>query len=280
MSGKAIDEVFGVPLYYNDKWEVGIGGGLWSTGRALSTYFSTSHAKNCLQQLAAAADVGNAAGEAEQDRGLSIIELGSGNGFLAACLVRTGHYDDVEPLCSHQEMHDVVVSVGKAACATAHGIPIAQLVITDFVDHLELIQKTVDANPEAFRSVKETVVVEHVWGSSEPLRPPPSRTDMERIDLIIGSDVAYGKHVYDPLIQSLTRFSGPNTLALIGFTMIDTRPEFFARLSDAGFRYRRLSDQLLSTEYRGTTFGVFIIQRQQQQQPMRATDNKLILADR
>jgi Lysine methyltransferase len=90
MSDKAIiEEVFGVPLYYNDDWEVGIGGGLWSTGRALSTYLSTVHAKNCLQLLlsAAAAEEGASSNNRERGRGLSIIELGSGNGFLAACLV-------------------------------------------------------------------------------------------------------------------------------------------------------------------------------------------------
>jgi hypothetical protein len=118
----------------------------------------------------------------------------------------------------------------------------------------------VDANPVAFRSVKETIVMEHVWGSSEPLQLPTRRAE-EHFDLIIGSDVAYGKPIYDPLIQSLALFSGPRTLSLIGFTMIDTKPEFFVRLSDAGFRYRRLSDQLLSIDYRGTTFGVFMMQR-------------------
>jgi Lysine methyltransferase len=134
-------------------------------------------------------------------------------------------------------------------------------------DHLELIQKTVDANPEAFRSVKETIVMEHVWGSSEPLQLPTRRAEEEHFDLIIGSDVAYGNHIYDPLIQSLALFSGPRTLSLIGFTMIDTKPEFFVRLSDAGFRYRRLSDQLLSIDYRGTTFGVFMMQRATDDQP-------------
>jgi Lysine methyltransferase len=145
----------------------------------------------------------------------------------------------------------------KAACATAHGIQIARLVITDFEDHLGLIQKTVDANPEAFSSVKETIVVEHVWGSAGPL----SLSSTENFDLIIASDVAYGNHIYEPLLQSLSRFSGPETLLLIGFTMIDTKPEFFVRLSDLGFSYRRLSDQLLGTDYRGTTFGVFLMKR-------------------
>jgi Lysine methyltransferase len=87
MSDKAIEEVFGVPLYYNDDWEVGIGGGLWSTGRALSTYLSTAHAKNCLQLLLSAAAEGASSNSDRGQRGLSIIELGSGNGFLAACLV-------------------------------------------------------------------------------------------------------------------------------------------------------------------------------------------------
>lgn len=78
---RTIDEVFGVPIYYKDDWEVGIGGGLWSTGRALSSYLSSHHAESCLRLLTTASKRSN------HEAGLSIIELGSGNGFLAACLV-------------------------------------------------------------------------------------------------------------------------------------------------------------------------------------------------
>lgn len=73
-----IDNVFDVPIYYKDEWGVGIGGGLWSTGRALSSYLASHHAESCLRALTSASKNGD---------GLSIIELGSGNGFLAACLV-------------------------------------------------------------------------------------------------------------------------------------------------------------------------------------------------
>lgn len=128
--------------------------------------------------------------------------------------------------------------------------------ITDFEDHLDLIRKTVDANPRAFSSVRHTVVAEHVWGSNDPVK-----NAVESFDLVIGSDVAYGKHIYEPLIQSMIRFSGPATGLLIGFTMIDTRVEFFKRLTETGFQYRRLSDHLLDSDYRGTTFGVFAIKR-------------------
>ena len=82
-----------------------------------------------------------------------------------------------------------------------------------------------------------------------------------KFDLIIGSDVAYRKELYDPLIRSLREFSDENTVSLIGVTMLDTTPSFFHKLNKAGFRYEKFADHLLEPEFRGTTFGVFAIQK-------------------
>jgi predicted nicotinamide N-methyase len=60
------------PIYLDEDWDSGIGGGLWSTGLALAKYFDTPHAAHQLLQ---------------NNKKLRVLELGSGNGFLSVCLM-------------------------------------------------------------------------------------------------------------------------------------------------------------------------------------------------
>jgi len=83
-------------------------------------------------------------------------------------------------------------------------------------------------------------------------------------DLIVGSDVAYRDHLLDPLIKALKEFSKPQqTIALIGVTMNDTKPIFFEKLTQEGFRYEKLADHLFDTEFSTCSrqFGIFVISR-------------------
>ena len=64
--------VQGTPIYFQEDWDAGIGGGLWSTSLALARYFDSPHAR---EQFTNSND------------SLSILELGSGNGLLALCLL-------------------------------------------------------------------------------------------------------------------------------------------------------------------------------------------------
>ena len=97
-------------------------------------------------------------------------------------------------------------------------------------------------------------MVEHAFGS-------PSNVPLGKFDFIFGSDVAYRDHLHEPLIASLLELSHETTICLIGVTMIDTKPKFFTSLWEAGFRYDRVPDHLMSHEFRGTTFGLFVIQK-------------------
>eukprot|EP01083_Nonionella_stella_P242898 846884_1 len=99
-----------------------------------------------------------------------------------------------------------------------------------------------------------TVVKEHRWGEFEP-------DDDEKFDFIFGSDVAYRDFLHEPLIQTLVRYSHEGTISLIGVTMIDTKPKFFTELKEKGFTYVRLPDAQMAPEFRGTTFGLFVIQK-------------------
>uniref|UniRef100_A0A7S0AUK0 Calmodulin-lysine N-methyltransferase n=1 Tax=Minutocellus polymorphus TaxID=265543 RepID=A0A7S0AUK0_9STRA len=220
------------PVYFDEDWDTGIGGGLWSTGAAMAKYFE-GHAQSIRSSL-----------KSGKNGPISAIELGSGNGYLSVCLAAIA--DDL----------------------------LSELVVTDLADHLSLMTKTLERNShlvdvvtaEEFlqegttKDLRPTAIVaEHKWGVTE--EEESSAVCGKKFDFIFGSDVAYRDWLHAPLIASLDRLSHENTLSLIGVTMQDTKPSFFKSLSDAGFRYERLPDHLMEPEFRGTTFGLFVIQR-------------------
>lgn len=213
--------VHDAPVYFQEDWNTGIGGGLWSTGLAMAHYFCSESARNSVMRLAA---------PAETKKPLRVLELGSGNGFLSVCLLAMARdYIDT-------------------------------LVVTDVADHLPLIEKTVAANQHLIvaaddhHPVAKIIIKEHNWGEFE-------NNMEETFNLILGSDVAYRPYLYDPLISSLSHYSDSNTISLIGVTMSDTTPAFFVKLQKAGFSYTRLNDFLMHTNFQGTTFAIFVIRK-------------------
>ena len=232
-------------VYFDEDWEVGIGGGLWSNGLNLSKFFIDYPdllKKNFQQVLSAKRHYRKGTNEKSNER-IRAIELGSGNGLLGACL------------------------------AAVVGDLLDSLYITDLSDHLELMKQTVLANPHILKLSNEKNeenncdseraktsikchVAEHAWGEFESSGPLS-----EKFDFIFGSDVAYRDYLHDPLISSLLHFSGEHTISIIGVTMTDTKPIFFQKLREAGFRYDKIPDYLMSQEFRGTTFGLFVIQK-------------------
>jgi len=253
---------------------VGIGGGLWSTGLALGKYFQTDHASQLASRVVAASETRSEG----RRRRVAALELGSGNGFLAVCLSALFAAND---------------SSIKTKLASQQRAAVVDLVVTDTKEHLDLIRTTIRANQHLLCTVVENGdndnddknegsnfinvhVVEHRWGefyregnsSNESDVDSNSGLLVDRVlqgrhifDMIIGSDVAYREDLYEPLIASLQQFSDERTLSLVGVTMADTTPAFFRMLRKAGFAYRRLADRLMDPEFRGTTFGIFLIQK-------------------
>jgi len=195
------------PIYFQEDWDTGIGGGLWSTGLAIARYLQTQHG------------VDNLASKR------SILELGSGNGLLAACLVAA----------SSPGTHVTVTDVDE--------------------EHLSMIRKTMGANQHLLNN-KETTICLHKWGDFSNLQHLQSDCSF---DLIVGSDVAYREDLYDPLICTLNKICRIDTVVLLGVTMADTRPIFFDMLQRHGFMYLKLSERLVDAEFRGNTFGIFIM---------------------
>jgi hypothetical protein len=188
-----------------------------------------------------------------------------------------------------------------------------QLVVTDTLEHLPLIRRTLDANrhlmspaggdgsgggaasspsPSSSSSLSPSIdvrVAEYRWGSgtggaaatadgtgdcgagaaAAAETTATTATDGGggggggpsggKFDVILGSDVAYRPDLYGPLVASLVELSHRSTVAYLGVTMADTRPDFFRLLTGSGFEYRRLDDRLLDPEYRGWAFGVFVV---------------------
>lgn len=81
------------------------------------------------------------------------------------------------------------------------------------------------ANPDALQGVQDVVVQEYRWGA---VAITTILQNNHHIDLMIGSDVAYGQHSHKDLLIASLQWLRPNVSFLIGLIiMMDTRPEFF-----------------------------------------------------
>ena len=161
---------------------------------------------------------------------INVLELGSGNGLLSVCLAAWGS--------------------------------IESLVVTDLDDqHLQLIRKTLEGNQHILKKTTNVHIAKHKWGDFEAL--VEETWTKQEFDLIIGSDVAYREELYDPLIASLKYFVRQKTVVLLGVTMADTKAVFFELLEKGGFRYEKMADHLMPVDFRGTTFGIFVIRKKE-----------------
>lgn len=273
------------PVYLQEDWTAGIGGGLWSTGLAMAQYFSTRHFYTQLQRLQQWKQ------QQQTERKITVattehppirvLELGSGNGFLSVCLVvaammrpKSTERKDGAKESPEYYYHQPLDSP----------IPV-QVVATDTAEHLSLMERTIRSNLQRLSSVngataagylnlsRSVSVKEYLWGESSSSTSTDGNSNntkldtSETFDLIIGSDLAYRDELYDPLIATLQQFhhGGKDmitTTTLLGVTMTDTKPIFFQKLIQAGFQYEKLADHLLPPEFRGggsRQFGIFAI---------------------
>lgn len=236
------------PIRFAEDWSIGIGGGLWSTGSAMGEYF-LEHPIELRRHLTSDTD---ASLGIRKDGGKGhntkfALELGSGNGYLSVVLAL---------VLGTQKKSDGVEYFPKSTNV--------EVAVTDTAEHLPLIRATIESNLEHLQQVSPNisfVVTEHVW--VDPFSTEPKDSPLrDRYDFIFGTDVAYRDKLHDPLISSLKRFFHQRTVCLIGVTMLDTSTQFFSKLSEAGFRYERISDNLLDDKFEGDIFGLFIITRE------------------
>lgn len=272
----------GYPVYLTEDWDSGIGGGLWTTGLALGRYFSTSqHFLEEFRSLKARKrqkthqkfDSRTPKKVETTPSPVRVLELGSGNGFLGVCLVTA-----VAVAEANDKQNNRTESEN-----TEHW-PGIEVVVTDTAEHLSLMRTTIESNlkrilpqirsrqkanknndheklPSDIDVARVARAEEYLWGEDYDFGED---SEKEPFELIIGSDVAYRDYLHDPLIAALDEFCVPqHTVALIGVTMNDTKPIFFEKLVQRGFRYEKLADRLLGDEFctSARQFGVFAISK-------------------
>ncbi|RLN45630.1 hypothetical protein BBJ29_001804 [Phytophthora kernoviae] len=171
--------------------------------------------------------------------GKRVVELGSGTGYVGLMI---------------------------AACFKP-----SHVYLTDLQTHVHGLQRNVQRNAEALRTGVQVHVSELAWGSSEQetgllesiaaTNDDVDNLEAGQVDVILGTDVAYLRELYDPLLHTMNRLATARTLILLGLNRADTRMTFFRQLEQDGFEYYKISDLQLPKEYWGQDFGLFEIRR-------------------
>uniref|UniRef100_K3WJ30 Methyltransferase small domain-containing protein n=1 Tax=Globisporangium ultimum (strain ATCC 200006 / CBS 805.95 / DAOM BR144) TaxID=431595 RepID=K3WJ30_GLOUD len=164
-------------------------------------------------------------------QGKNVLELGSGTGY---------------------------VGLMTAVCFEP-----ANVFLTDLASHVACLERNVALNASVLRPHVNVHVTELAWGSTvhETALLEKLGDDNTHIDVILGTDVAYLRELYDPLLHTLRHVASQHTLVLLGLNRADTDISFFQRLELDGFEYYKISEDQLPTEYHGKDFGLFEIRR-------------------
>ncbi|OWZ21572.1 hypothetical protein PHMEG_0003864 [Phytophthora megakarya] len=209
-------------LEFECDWAPGIGGSIWTSGELLAAHLELQR-----EDYRAIFD------------GANVVELGSGTGYVGLMI---------------------------AACFKP-----AHVYLTDLKTHVRGLQRNVQRNAGAVREGVKVHVSELSWGSSEQetcllesIATNDGSDNIEdvRVDVILGTDVAYLQELYDPLLHTMNRLVTTRTLILLGLNRADTQLTFFHQLERDGFEYYKIPDFKLPREYWGRDFGLLEIRRQ------------------
>ncbi|TMW55556.1 hypothetical protein Poli38472_010438 [Pythium oligandrum] len=191
-------------------------------------------------------------------------DIGIGGSVWTSGEILTAH------LASQQEHYrsifqdKVVVELGSGTgfvgLMTAVCFQPSDVIVTDLQSHVECLQHNITRNAHHFRDRVRVDARELSWGSSEHEDALVGSFGAGRgVDIILGTDVAYLRELYEPLLHTLRRLAHSKTLILLGLNRADTGMTFFRRLEEEGFEYYKIADRLLPSEYRGKDFGLFEI---------------------
>ncbi|KAK1931313.1 Protein-lysine methyltransferase METTL21D [Phytophthora citrophthora] len=211
-------------LEFECDWAPGIGGSVWTSGELLAAHLELQR-----EHYRSIFD------------GARVLELGSGTGYVGLMI---------------------------AACFKP-----SHVYLTDLSTHLNGLHRNIERNTGALRAGVQVHVSELSWGSVEQetsLLESIAATsdgkveDAPQVDVILGTDVAYLRELYDPLLHTMNRLATSRTLILLGLNRADTRLTFFRQLERDGFEYYKIPDLKLPQEYWGRDFGLFEIRRTRQ----------------
>lgn len=166
-----------------------------------------------------------------------------------------------QALFRNKQVIELGSGTGYVGLMTAVAFQPAQVILTDLDTHIECLQKNIDSNAKHVNKTTQVRAMELSWGSSEQEDTVLKFLEGSNVDIILGTDVAYLRDLYEPLLHTLVRLSTTNTMILFGMNRTDTNIQFFKRLEEEGFEYYKISDHRLLSQHQGTDFGLFEIKR-------------------
>lgn len=154
--------------------------------------------------------------------------------FFSQCTLPHTLTSPLPKLTPHSEIGSGTGLVGLSLASNSQFQP-CQVVVTDQKDHLGLIQRNVDVNATKLHA--PLLVQEFDWLRKKEEGENVALLSFSPFDVIVGTDVAYCKELYAPVVHALEQVAGPESLILLGVTRTDTGPLFFQLLHNAGFDY-------------------------------------------
>lgn len=189
----------------------------------------------------------------------------SGELLAAHLQLQKEHY---RPLFDGKRVVELGSGTGFVGLMTAACFRPAHVYLTDLKQHVRGLESNVQRNAAALRAGVQVHVSELTWGSSEQetglldsIAATSDELEAAQVDVILGTDVAYLRELYDPLLHTMNRLATSRTLILLGLNRADTRLTFFRQLERDGFEYYKIPDLQLPSEYWGRDFGLFEIRR-------------------
>lgn len=193
-------------------------------------------------------------------------DVGIGGSVWTSGEVLTGHLQ--QQMARYRELFDgkCVVELGSGTgfvgLMTAACFAPACVVLTDLATHVASLERNVALNASVLRPGVDVRVAELSWGSADHERALLKSLDEPmQVDVILGTDVAYLRELYEPLLHTLHHLANEKTLVLLGLNRADTDMSFFRRLEHNGFEYYKVPDEQLHSDYHGKDFGLFEIRR-------------------
>ncbi|GAB9469012.1 putative n2,n2-dimethylguanosine trna methyltransferase [Globisporangium polare] len=177
------------------------------------------------------------------------------------------------PLFQGKRVVELGSGTGYVGLMTAVCFEPAHVYLTDLATHVACLERNVAINAQVVRPGVNVRVAELSWGSSsqesaflQTLKDEGSAdTEKSTVDVILGTDVAYLRELYEPLLHTLRHIATEKTLILLGLNRADTDIAFFQRLEQDGFEYYKIADEQLHGDYHGKDFGLFEIRRSKPQ---------------
>lgn len=195
-------------------------------------------------------------------------DVGIGGSVWTSGQVLTGHLqqyaDKYRPLFAGKCVLELGSGTGFVGLMAAVCFAPACVLLTDLATHVASLEHNVALNAALLPPRTRVRVAELSWGSTaqeNALLASLGDNGEGTVDVIVGTDVAYLRELYEPLLHSLRRLAGKQTLVLLGLNRADTGMAFFTRLEQDGFEYYKIPDEQLHRDYHGKDFGLFEIRR-------------------